>query len=301
MAYFECTTGIGAGGGATITVTYGSSFYDLPMTCTNGTKTYTKTTTSEGVTTFRVSDEGTWTITCNGVSNTVEVVLNYTNEMHITKTFTIRSGKSDTVSFTDYSGSKTCTTNSTNGSGTVDITFAPGQEITFTSAVARDYNNVSQRYSKTITLTDDTPTTLWIMPTEDGSNMIYWYGVILWSNLSTSIPYYYQSSAPPAASFNTNHILFTLNGNYQARVVCPSVDSGSNNIYAELYVLQSKPSDWQTNHDLALRYNMIRNLNGLESVDVSDFSRNAGFSFGAQHAGAVTTTDTVRIYGVWLE
>lgn len=77
MAYFECTTGIGAGGGATITVTYGSSFYNKTITCSNGTKTYTKTTTSSGSTEFKVSDEGTWTITCENQSVNVSVVLTY--------------------------------------------------------------------------------------------------------------------------------------------------------------------------------------------------------------------------------
>lgn len=80
MAYFECMVG-GAGGGATITVTYNSSFYNKTMTCSNGTKTYTKTTTSSGSTEFSVSDEGTWTITCNGVSVSLDVTLNYATQM----------------------------------------------------------------------------------------------------------------------------------------------------------------------------------------------------------------------------
>ena len=81
MAYFECTTGMGAGGGATITVTYDSSFYNKTMTCSNGTKTYTKITTNSGSTEFSVSDEGTWTITCNGVSVSLDVTLNYATQM----------------------------------------------------------------------------------------------------------------------------------------------------------------------------------------------------------------------------
>ena len=80
MAYFECISG-GAGGGATITVTYDSSFYNKTITCSNGTKTYTKTTTSSGSTEFSVSDEVTWTITCNGVSVSLNVTLNYATQM----------------------------------------------------------------------------------------------------------------------------------------------------------------------------------------------------------------------------
>lgn len=68
-------------GGATITVTYDSSFYNKTITCSNGSKTYTKTTTSSGSTEFSVSDEGTWTITCNGVSVSLDVTLNYSTQI----------------------------------------------------------------------------------------------------------------------------------------------------------------------------------------------------------------------------
>lgn len=67
--------------GATITVTYGSDFYNKTMTCTKGTTTYTQTTTSSGTTTFSVAESGIWTITCNGVSVNVTIVLEYSTQM----------------------------------------------------------------------------------------------------------------------------------------------------------------------------------------------------------------------------
>ena len=67
----------GGGGGATITVSYGSLYYSKTITCSNGTTTYTATTTSSGSTTFNVNAEGTWTITCNGKTTSVNVVLEY--------------------------------------------------------------------------------------------------------------------------------------------------------------------------------------------------------------------------------
>lgn len=175
MAYFECTTGIGAGGGATITVTYNSSFYNKTMTCSNGTKTYTKTTTSSGSTEFKVSDEGTWTITCNGVSRTVLVTLNYSTQMAVTKTVTVYGAAGATISFTDAVGSKTVTLDNS-GQGSVSITFIPpSQSITFTDTnKAKNPNNLSQNYSKAITITDST-TEVAIMPVER-SKIVYWYG-----------------------------------------------------------------------------------------------------------------------------
>lgn len=169
MAYFRCSSG-SVGGGATITVSYTSDFYNKTITCSDGTTTYTKTTTSSGSTEFAVKDEGTWTITCNGVSRTVDVVLNYTTEMAITQTVTIYSAASDTVSFTDVNGSKTCTTDSS-GEGSVSITYLPNQSITFTSSVGKDPDNLSNNYTKTVTLTNAV-TEVYVMP----DNALYWYG-----------------------------------------------------------------------------------------------------------------------------
>ena len=171
MAYFECISG-GAGGGATITVTYDSSFYNKTITCSNGSKTYTKTTTSSGSTEFSVSDEGTWTITCNGVSRTVDVVLNYVTEMVITVSVTLYSAAQDTVTYTDANGSQTVVTDATGVAQNVSITVIPNSTITMTSSVAKNPDNLSADYSKTFTITENT-TELYLMP--DGV-VLYWWG-----------------------------------------------------------------------------------------------------------------------------
>lgn len=171
MAYFRAMSSAAGGTTATITVTYGSTFYNKTMTCTNGTKTYTKTTTSSGSTTFNVYEEGTWTITCNDVSRTVNVVFSYTTQMTITKTVTVYGASGATISFSDTTGSKTVTLNSS-GEDSVSITFIPNQSITFTDTnVAKNPNNLSQNYSKAIKITSST-TSIKVMP----ENAIYWYG-----------------------------------------------------------------------------------------------------------------------------
>lgn len=185
--------------GATITVTYDSRFYNKTMTCTKGQTTYTQTTTSSGSTTFSVAEGGTWTITCDGVSRTVDVVLEYTTQMAITKTVTVYSAASDTVSFTDITGAKTVTTN-TNGQGSVSITFIPNSTITFTSSIAKNPSNLSQAYSKTITMTDSIET-IKVMP----NNVMYWYGynnntVAVTSSMIAGYTW------TPAPTFNTNNI-----------------------------------------------------------------------------------------------
>ena len=174
MAYFRVTQkqSGGGGGGATITVTYDSSFYNKTITCSDGTTTYTSTTTSSGSTTFNVSTGGTWTISCNGFNTTVSVVLSYSASLigAVTKTITVYSAANDTLSFSDNSGSKTVTTDSS-GSGSVSITYSPGVPITFTSSVAKDPSNLSNYYSKAVTL-QSADTEVYVMP----DNVLYWYG-----------------------------------------------------------------------------------------------------------------------------
>ena len=173
MAYFRVTQKqSGGGGGATITVSYESSFYGKTITCSDGVTTYTKTTTSSGTTTFDVENEGTWTITCDGVVKTVNVVLNYTTALSISKTITVYSAANDTLSFTDASGSKTVTTDSS-GQGSVTVVFNDGDFITFTSTVANDPDDLSSYYSRTVQIHANT-TEVYIMP----DNTLYWWGYI---------------------------------------------------------------------------------------------------------------------------
>ena len=172
MAYFRVTQKqSGGGSGATITVSYSSSYAGETITCTDGITTYTATATSAGNTTFNVNAEGTWTITCNGTSKTVNVVLDYSVSLTITKTITVYGAVQDTMSFTDAAGPKTVTTDPS-GVGSVSITYDDGSTITFTSNVADDPSNIGVGYySKAITLTAAT-TSIYVMP--DGA--VYWYG-----------------------------------------------------------------------------------------------------------------------------
>ena len=203
MAYFSALGGVGGGAGATITVTYSSQFYNKTMTCSNGTKTYTKITTSSGSTVFDVDETGTWTITCDGTSRTVDVVLEYSTQMAITKTITVYSAASDTVSFTDVTGAKTVTTN-TSGQGSVSITFIPpSASITFTSSKAKNPNNLSQAYSKTITINSNT-TSIYVTP----NGALYWYGYRGTVNGITIEPCTTANGwdSGYGATFNTNEI-----------------------------------------------------------------------------------------------
>jgi len=201
--FSSVTVSVSGGAQATITVSYDSPFYNKSMTCSDGITTYTETTTNAGSTVFSVNASGTWTVSCNGVTRTVEVVLDYSTQMAITKTITVYSAASDTVSFTDVTGAKTVTTN-TSGQGSVSITFIPpSASITFTSSKAKNPSNLSQAYSKTITI-DSNTTAIYVMP----NGALYWYGNIctwLTGGLDKSLWYLGNSNS---YTLNTNDYVF---------------------------------------------------------------------------------------------
>lgn len=293
MAYFRAMSSAGGGAEATITVTYDSSFYNKTMTCTNGTKTYTKTTTSSGSTTFNVNEEGTWTITCNGVSRTVNVVLSYSTQMAITKTVTVYGAVGANISFSDTTGSKTVTLNSS-GKGSVSITFIPpSQSIKFTDTnVAKNPNNLSQNYSKTITLTDST-TDIYVMP--DGA--VYWYGYKAVESL-TNIP------TGSSVTENTNYINIynphrTGGSGSDCAITFNKITTGYSNLKAyitNVYVNINRLSVYSS-------YTTTGLISGNPYIDItSDAITTLDITSAQSHYPLTGSFNgEINIYAIWLE
>lgn len=85
---------------ATINVsTTTTSFYDKTVTCSKDSETITKTFSDTGTIQFKVKTTGTWTITCEGYSNTVSVTdltATYNTEIHIpVSTILVNTKESD--------------------------------------------------------------------------------------------------------------------------------------------------------------------------------------------------------------
>jgi hypothetical protein len=159
---------------ADITVTYPTG---AQVSCSKSGETTLYATGSPY--TFTVHSAGTWTITGikDGVTVTKNVTISTSGQtenisfIH-TVTVDLYSATSDTVSFTDATGNKIATTDVTGKAENVNIMFTDfAPSITFTSSVAKDPDNLSNDYSKTITVTDAT-TDVYVMP----DNVIYWYG-----------------------------------------------------------------------------------------------------------------------------
>lgn len=86
---------------------------------------------------------------------------------------TLHSAKGDTVTYTDIDGiEKTAVFDSNSTSKTIDVTTAiSGMSITFTSLIAKDPDNLSNNYSKTVII-DENTTDVYLMP----DNALYWFG-----------------------------------------------------------------------------------------------------------------------------
>ena len=198
----------------TITVAVDADFVTAgsTITCVSGGTSCTSKVAASTLT-FRVPTTGTWTISgeVSGTTYTVDATVsslstavNVSLQTTITVTVDIYSAAVDTVSYTDVNGSQTATTDSDGVAENITITCLPNASITFTSSVAKDPDNLSNDYSKTITITSTT-TSIYVMPTK----ALYWWGWVR-SDLEnindtngwTAYNYSYQP-----VTWNTNNVL----------------------------------------------------------------------------------------------
>ena len=202
----------------TINLTFDDDFRSQTITCESGGTTITKPAPSVGNTmVFYPPTTGVWDITgyVGGVpystsativslSTSVSAIL----QMNVTLTVTLYSATEDTVTFTDESGAKTEVFASGQSSKSISITIPPsGMSITFTSSIAKNPDDLSQYYSKTVTVNSGT-TEVYVMP----NVALYWYGYINGiEDMITANGWTWSGVSMAASTFNTNNIVI-LNG-----------------------------------------------------------------------------------------
>lgn len=170
----------------TINLTYANDFRGKTITCTKNGVTVTKTAPSSGNTmTFRVPTTGIWTISGTVSGTAYSVNVNVTSlstavsvDLQTTQDITVNlySAANDTVTYADEVGTKTCVTDAS-GHGTATIQLrasSSSYNVTFTSSVAKDPDNLTNAYSKTVSVTPST-TEIYVMPVR-GDKMLYWWG-----------------------------------------------------------------------------------------------------------------------------
>ena len=215
----------------TINLTYDNSLRGNTITCTIGSKTITKIAPNNAnAMVFYPPITGNWAITTQVgesivastpnpvVVSSLSTPVSASIQGLATITVTLYGAVEDTISFTDENGvTKTETFATGQSSKQVSITVLPsGSSITFTSSVAKNPSNLSEDYTKTVTVTSNT-TEVKCCP--DGA--LYWYGYL---------PYQYTvkmdagGDSVAKVTFNTRNV--TLWG---------SVNSSTNYNYAAVY------------------------------------------------------------------
>lgn len=204
------------------------------ITITKGGATIGTTTFVSSSASFVVHESGTYTCSCTylgddystdvpvSTQTTYPVVI----DLNITVSITVYSATEDTISWTDESGSQVATFATGASSKQIDVVVAPnGQNVTFTSSVAKDLENadLTTAYSKTVNVTSST-TTIHLMP----EWTVYWYGYEDDTFSLTPTNYKYSdwgsTATAPSATRNTNSIRYTVNGNQNGSVFAGPFD-----------------------------------------------------------------------------
>lgn len=119
----------------------------------------------------------------------------------------IYSTASDTVYYMDNGSPVIVCTTDTTGHGTVSKSSLPNGTYTLYSTVAKDPDNLSNDYSKSVTIADNT-LEIDLMPVER-SKMLYWYGYKISDTTAINVDSTYTLDEQ-SLSFNTNNATITL-------------------------------------------------------------------------------------------
>lgn len=201
---------------ATLSISTSSSeLYGKTITIKKGsTVVGTTAFSAQGSASYTVHETGTYTCECEGYSGSAtvsaETSYNVTIDTIITYHLTvdIYSAASDTLSYTDDNGAQTVTTDATGKAAGVSITITQPSvgvdpTITFTSSIAKNPNNLSNNYSRSITITEGT-SEIYVMP----DHALYWYGYNGGVEAESNAAGWTVASSYPfiAPTFNTNSI-----------------------------------------------------------------------------------------------
>lgn len=198
----------------TINLTYANDFKGASITCTDGNKTITKTAPNDATTmTFYPPNTGNWSISgaAGGVTYTaspdpivvssLSTAVSANLQTFATINVTLYGAKEDTITFTDAAGvAHTEVFASGQTSKSVSIKIDPnGSTITFTSSVSKNPSNLSQNYSKNVSLTTST-TSVYVMP----NNALYWYGYVNCQDITTANGW--SGTNLKAPQYNTRYV-----------------------------------------------------------------------------------------------
>lgn len=210
----------------TIELTFSDEFRGQTITATDGISTITKTAPMTGNTmTLYPNAAGNWTVSgvYSGVTyvsspnpvvvSDLSVPVSATLQTMASVTLTLYSATGDLVTVTDESGTKTEQLSGNSKQITVSV-LPSGSNVTFTSSIAKNPSDLTEYFSKTVTITSAT-TEVYCMP----NKVIYW-----WGYEPADISFVRESNGGEMTK-NTNSIAIsqrTANSNKRAEINAPS-------------------------------------------------------------------------------
>lgn len=301
----------------TINLTYDSEFRGLILTCNDGVTTISKLAPSTGNTmAFYPPNTGTWTISgtysgnpysvdaeVTSLSTAVSVQLQTLTQI----TVTMYSAVEDTVTFTDKAGvayTETFATGQSSKSVSFYINPSGSSSITFTSSVAKNPDNLSEPFSKSVTITSAT-TEIEIFPVAK-SKMLYWWGYMSSVIGDMASNGYSQSGVTiSAATYNKNNVNCN-SGNAIAKGIATSstIDLTDVNSVKTIYEYSNLSANYAhgtgsfTAKDLGTASSWIElTTPGTIGLATTDTSAVTGSQYIASFGRACNKT----IYALWYE
>lgn len=196
----------------TINLTLDSDFIGSTITCVKDQTTISKVASGTSLT-FYPPTTGDWTISgsVGGVTyvsspnpvvvSSLSTPVSATLQTLASVTLILYSATDDLVTVTDESGTKTEQLSGNSKQITVSV-LPSGSNVTFTSSIAKNPSDLSEYYSKTVSISSAT-TEVYCMP----DIALYWYGYI-----TEHLEYTYNTSPLVSTlTFNTNSV--TMYGN----------------------------------------------------------------------------------------
>lgn len=299
----------------TINLTYDNSLRGNTITCTIGSKTITKIAPNNAnAMVFYPPITGNWAITTQigqaivastpnpVVVSSLSTPVSASIQGNLTLTVTIYSATEDTVSFTDISGAKIEAFESGQSSKTVSIVIPPtGMNITFESSVGKNPADLSEYFSKTVAV-DNNTTEVYVMP----DNCLYWYGYV--NGIEDCNVGGWSSYASPAyamisSTFNTNSINIQTSGAQNAGVYGTGAISGSAKLISQAtYVNQSysfEPWIGQTSTK-TMHSGTLQSINNssINLITLSNYNNSNYVYVGAHNYQGYTV---ITVYALWIE
>lgn len=300
----------------TINLTFDDEFRSSTITCTDGITTITKTAPSSGNTmTFYPPNTGNWSISgvASGVTYTASpdpIVVSslstaVTADLQTLAeiTVTLYGAKEDTITFTDAAGvahTEVFASGQTSKSVTLKI-LPSGSNITFTSSVSKNPSDLSQNYSKNVSLTNNT-TAVYVMP--DGA--IYWYGC---EKIELSV---FRDTRGADITRNTNNIQYSAwLAAYNTQSILHTTNMMSLQGYTNAHMLISYESATVTpDKYLKFGYTDTLSIGEVLPANCVDITPSTSIQkITASLSGATTdyiayehvVNVTANVYAIWLE